>query len=59
MLLFWKQSCFQCVCLGWAEGPASFYVLTTVVAASAADASLARAYQGLNGGLADDAEDGL
>ena len=20
-----KQSCFQCVCLGWAEGPASFF----------------------------------
>ena len=45
--------------MGWAEGPASFYVLTTLVAASAADASTARAYQGLNGGLADETKDGL
>ena len=24
--LLLKQICFQCVCLGWAEGPTSFYV---------------------------------
>ena len=39
--------------LGWAEGPASFFVaacaLNTAVAASAADAGLARSYHGLNG----------